>query len=203
MNERRPSAVLSLVACVGLLVGGCGAAAGSSPPTPASSQAPPVPSFSETASLPPSYGATPEPTPTTAASASPESPSPPDPTPTPPPDGRLSVEGGDPVVGELGSWSWLNAGSDAPWLPGNPIHVGAGEQLTFRMAKPVGIANWQVRRVPPSSVPGDDGVVGMAEGSAGPIAFAAPPRGKWSVAVDVLFADNRGGAVYYWAVTVD
>lgn len=203
MNKRRLSAVLSLTACVALLVGGCSVAAGSPPPTPTSSSGSPEPSPSEKASPSPSDGATPEPTPTTPATASPESPTSPDPTLTPPPDGRLSVEGGDPITGELGSWSWLNAGSDAPWLPGNPIHVGAGEQLTFRMAKPVRIATWQVNRVPPSSVPGDDGVVGMAEGTDGPITFAVPPKGKWSVAVNLSFADNQGGAVYYWAVTVD
>jgi hypothetical protein len=122
---------------------------------------------------------------------------------TPPPDATLTVEGGDPVVGEQGSWSWNGAASDAPWLPGHPIHVGVGELLTFAMLERVPIEGWQVARVPPSSVPGGDGEVGMAEGTGQAVRFAAPPKGTWSVSVTVQFADNLGGASYYWKVTVD
>jgi hypothetical protein len=126
-----------------------------------------------------------------------------DPTPTPPPDGLVSVDGGDPVVGELGSWGWLGAGSDAPWLPGRPIHVGTHERLAFVLAEPVEIAQWRVSRVPPSSVPGSAGVVGVADGTGDQIAFDAPPTGTWSVLVEVTFANDQGGAAYYWAVTVE
>src|SRR5688500_217654 len=48
-----------------------------------------------------------------------------------PPDAFLAVEGGDPVVGQLGTYVWLDTGSDSPWLPGAPLAVGAGEPLTL------------------------------------------------------------------------
>lgn len=127
----------------------------------------------------------------------------PDPTLTPPPDATLQVDGGDPVIGELGSWTWRNAGSDAPYLPGYPIHVGTGERLIFAMTEPVAIEGWQVRRVPPSSVPGSEGLVGMGEGTGGTIWFEAPPQGTWAVSVTVQFAAGLGGASYYWQVEVD
>lgn len=120
-----------------------------------------------------------------------------------PPAASVAVEGGDPVVGELGSFSWENSGSDAPWLPGNPIHVGSGEQLTLTLAEPVEIADWTVSRQAPGASLDGVGAVGMAEGSAGPVTFAAPPPGSWSVSVDVWFADNLGSASYYWLMKVD
>jgi hypothetical protein len=126
----------------------------------------------------------------------------PDPTLTPPPDGLLSVEGGDSITGQQGTWSWRNASSDAPWLPGQPIHVGVGERLTFALAELVPIESWQVARVPPASVPGNDGLVEMGDGDGGAISFAAPPPGTWSVSVHVRFGDDLGDATYYWAVTV-
>jgi hypothetical protein len=120
-----------------------------------------------------------------------------------PPAAWIAVEGGDPVVGELGSFSWQNSGSDSPWLPGNPIHVGAGEQLRLTLAEPVRIVDWHVSRQPPRSTLDGFGAFGMGEGSAEPVTFAAPPRGSWSVNVDVWFADNLGSAAYYWLITVD
>ena len=51
-------------------------------------------------------------------------------TATEPPAASLAVEGGDPVTGQLGTFTWGDGGSDSPWLPGAPIAVGTGEQLT-------------------------------------------------------------------------
>lgn len=127
----------------------------------------------------------------------------PEPTLEPPPGASLAVEGGDPVDGEQGSWSWRGAASDAPWLPGFPIHVGANERLTFNLRGAVPIDTWQAARVPPSAVPGGDGAIGMAEGAGPTVAFNAPPKGRWSLAVTVRFGDNLGDATYYWAVSVD
>lgn len=120
-----------------------------------------------------------------------------------PPAASIAVEGGDPVVGELGSFSWQNSGSDSPWLPGNPIHVGAGEQLRLTLAEPVRIVEWHVSRQPPRSTLDGYGALRMGEGSREPVTFAAPPPGSWSVNVDVWFADNLGSAAYYWLITVD
>ena len=124
------------------------------------------------------------------------------PSPAEPPGASLAVDGGEPVEGQLGTFTWQNAGSDAPWLDGNAIRVGAGERLTLSFVDPIGVANWTASRVPPGNRDGS-GAIGMGEGSAGPVAFDAPPRGSWSMNVDVWFSDNLGSASYYWLVDVE
>ena len=49
-----------------------------------------------------------------------------------PPVASLAAEGGDPVAGSLGSFTWGDGGSDSPWLAGAPITAGSGEQFTVR-----------------------------------------------------------------------
>ena len=94
----------------------------------------------------------------------------------------LAVEGGDPVTGQLGTFTWGDGGSDSPWLPGAPIAVGTGEQLTVTIGDGVGVATWSARRVPAGTTDGS-GAVGL--GTDGPpIAFGAPETGSWSVQVD-------------------
>lgn len=118
-----------------------------------------------------------------------------------PPAASLAVDGGDPVVGELGSFTWQGAGSDAPWLAGKPIHIGPGERLTLTLAQPLAIEHWTAARVP--SVGLDSApTVGLGEGD-GPVAFTGPPAGAWSIQVSVWFADSLGSASYYWRVEVD
>ena len=60
----------------------------------------------------------------------------------------LAAEGGDPVIGQLGSFTWGDGGSDSPWLPGAPITVGPASRLTVTLADGVAIASWSARRVP-------------------------------------------------------
>ena len=117
-----------------------------------------------------------------------------------PPAASLAVDGGDPVVGQLGSFTWGDGGSDSPWLPGAPIGVGAGEQLTVAFADVVGVAGWTARRVPAGPANGT-GAVGLGTGGAR-IDFPAPPPGTWSVQLAVQFAADGGSATYYWQVTV-
>jgi hypothetical protein len=119
-----------------------------------------------------------------------------------PPPASVSVEGGDPVVGQLGTFEWRNGGSHAPWLDGAKIHVGSGELLTMTLAEPVPVASWSVSRQPPGSRD-DFGAMGMAEGSGEPLTFLAPPPGSWSVGVSVRFTGTLGSASYYWLVNVD
>lgn len=206
MHGKRSGQMALVVGLVGLLLGACTAAATSSEPAVESSSPSPTAGQTELLTTPPakSHSASADP-----ASAGPSEDVPPagsmqpDPTLVPPPDALLAVEGGDPVTGEQGTWSWNNAASDAPWLPGYPIRAGVNERLTFTMSVRVPVDSWQVSRVLPSAVPGGDGEVPMAEGTGNVITFPAPPPGSWSVAVSVRFGDNLGGAVYYWAVTVD
>ncbi len=117
-----------------------------------------------------------------------------------PPAATLAVEGGDPVTGQLGTFTWGDGGSDSPWLPGAPITVGTGEQLTVTIGDRVGVATWSARRVPAGTTDGS-GAVGL--GTDGPpITFGAPEIGSWSVQVTVDFDGGLGSASYYWLVTV-
>ena len=117
-----------------------------------------------------------------------------------PPVATLAVEGGDPVAGELGSYSWNGGGSDSPWLPGSVITVGTGERLSVSVEPDVGIATWVARRVAAGTSDGA-GAVGVGDGT-GPVSFAAPEKGHWSIQLTVGFADDLGSAVYYWDLTV-
>jgi hypothetical protein len=124
----------------------------------------------------------------------------PSPTADRPPDARLAAEGGDSVVGQLGSYTWADGGSDSPWLPGAPITVGVGEPLTIGFEPPVGVDSWGARVVP-STADGPDGAAILDQG-AGPPAFAIPAAGSWTVEVRVVFADGAGDASYFWKVEV-
>lgn len=117
-----------------------------------------------------------------------------------PPPASLAVEGGDPVNGQLGSFTWGDGGSDSPWLPGAPIEVASGERLSVAVAGGPAVATWSARRVAAGASDGA-GAVGLGSGP-GPAAFDAPPVGAWSVGVTLDFADNLGSATYYWAITV-
>jgi hypothetical protein len=119
-----------------------------------------------------------------------------------PPAASIAVEGGDPVEGQLGTFTWQNSGSDSPWLDGSPIRVGSGEQLTLMLDDPVEIDTWTVSRVQPGNRDGI-GAVRMAEALHGPVIFDAPPAGIWSVEVSVRFADELGTALYFWQIAVD
>ena len=117
-----------------------------------------------------------------------------------PPAATLAVEGGDPVAGQLGSFTWNEGGSDSPWLPGTPVDVGAGEVLTVTIADGVAVDDWSARRVPAGTTDGV-GAVRLGGGPA-PVTFDAPAPGSWSVQVLVRFAGGLGSAAYYWQLTV-
>jgi len=119
---------------------------------------------------------------------------------TEPPAATLAAEGGDPVTGQLGSFTWGDGGSDSPWLPGSPISVGSGERLTVALADGVAVATWSAKRVPAGTTDGS-GAVGLGTGGP-PIAFDAPGTGPWSVQVTVDFDGGLGSASYYWLVSV-
>jgi hypothetical protein len=181
---------LALVS-VSLLAAGCSRAGAS--PTPSES-APAVAPTEPRATTPPTIEPTLEPSPADSPVAEPQM--------AEPPPASIAVEGGDPVIGQLGTFTWGNSGSDAPWLNGSPMQAGQGERLTMTLAEPVTIGAWSVSRVPPGNRDGI-GAVMMQEGSEWPLSFEAPPAGQWSVEVSVRFADNRGAALYFWMIEVD
>ena len=126
--------------CIVLVVLGCSSTAVSTT-APVSTPAP------SSASAGPSLGAA-TPAPTRGVTAPPAD--------TAPPAATLVAEGGDPVVGQLGTYAWRDGGSDSPWLPGAPIAVGAGEPLSLSLEPATGIASWRARSVP-ASADGPDG----------------------------------------------
>lgn len=192
-DSRARCAALSVVLSLGLLSEAC---SGSGLPSGgAAVDSSPVPTLapSATALMTPSASIEP----TRAPEQSVLEPSMPE-----PPAASIAVEGGDPVVGELGTFTWMNGGSDAPWLDGSPIHVGAGETLVLALAEDFPIATWKVSRVAPGSRDGV-GAVAMGQGSGEPITFHAPPPGSWSVVVSVRFAVNDGTALYFWLIDVN
>lgn len=184
--RRQGPAILVLV----VVLAGCSQARTGS----ANPELTPIPGASDSASRSPEPSIPPTSEPS-STSVSPETPAP------QPPKAFLAVEGGDRVEGELGSYGWLNGGSDSPWLPGAPIHVGRGERLTLTLSEDVRVETWTVSRSPIDSL--GDQLVGIGDGSTDPVAFAAPPPGTWSVSVSVWFADTLGSATYYWQMTVD
>jgi hypothetical protein len=116
-----------------------------------------------------------------------------------PPDAGLRVDGGDPVAGQLGSFSDADGGSDSPWLPGSPVTAVAGQPIRVELADGSAIAGWTARRAPAGSADGA-GATPLAEGVSD-VAFRAPGPGSWTVEVTIRFAAG-GSATYYWRLDV-
>jgi len=118
-----------------------------------------------------------------------------------PPAASLRAEGGDPVVGQLGSYTWAGGGSDSPWLQGSPIRIGAGEPLLVTVVGDPAVGAWAARRVAAGTTDGRDAAA-LGPGSASPIRFVAPGAGRWSIQVTIQFADGSDTAAYYWLLDV-
>jgi hypothetical protein len=186
------AATLALAAAVSL-VAACGTAGvtGSSG-SPAGPTVAPVATAGTTA--PPGAAATTA-TPATTAAAGASAPA------AQPPSASLAAEGGDPVVGQLGSFTWRDGGSDSPWLPGSPIKVGAAEPMTVTIGDGVAVSGWSARRVAAGTNDGS-GAVALGSGDGPSVAFPGPGPGTWSVQVVVRFEDGLGSATYYWQLAV-
>ncbi|MFP5343645.1 MAG: hypothetical protein ACLGIJ_12125 [Candidatus Limnocylindria bacterium] len=161
------------LAMVALVAGACG---GGTPASPSGADEP--------ASAPPQTRAPGEPRPGIDA----------------PPAAVVAVDGGDPVVGQLGTWTWGQAGSSSPWLPGAPIAVGRGETLSLALDPPVDVGTWSASYVPVDAA-GPRDARPLAAGQGEP-RIAVPPPGDWTMVVQVEFAGGLGSAHYAWAVTV-
>ena len=118
-----------------------------------------------------------------------------------PPDALLAAEGGDPVAGQLGTYVWLETGSDSPWLPGARLAVGAGEPLTISLVPDGEVRAWAARYVP-AAAGGPEGATTLGEGAGSP-RFDAPGPGAWTVEVFVGFAPGVGDARYFWRLEVE
>ena len=108
---------------------------------------------------------------------------------------------GEPAVGDLGSYTWGEEGSDAPWIvsdrgafarPGTPVSV------TFdpSVAPPA----WTVRWAPITAAGAGD--VASASQGTDEVTFAVPARaGAWSLQLEARFGSGHG-ATWYWRVDV-
>jgi hypothetical protein len=118
-----------------------------------------------------------------------------------PPVAALAAEGGDPTDGQLGTYTWGDGGSDAPWLPGARMAVGAGEPLTITFRPETTIDTW-FARAQPATADGPAGAATLGQGSGQP-RFMAPGDGTWTVEVSVVFGNAAGKASYFWQLAVD
>ena len=116
-----------------------------------------------------------------------------------PPIGSIQVEGGDPVVGQLGTYSWAGGGSSSPWLPGAPIAVGAQETLQVTVEPGTVVTDWTARIAPADDQDGAQAAV-IASGVGAPV-LGAPKRGSWTLAVTVTYGE-LGSATYAWRLDV-
>jgi hypothetical protein len=118
-----------------------------------------------------------------------------------PPAAALAAEGGDPVDGQLGTYTWGASGSDSPWLHGARIAVGSNEPLDVRFGPAIDVVSWLARYVP-ATADGPAGAVVLGEGTDEP-RFEAPEPGTWTVELHVTFANDLGHASYFWQLAVD
>lgn len=118
-----------------------------------------------------------------------------------PPVASMQVDGGDPVKGELGSYTWGDTGSASGWLRGAPITVGTGERLELVLDPFLEIDTWSARFVPYEH-DAPTGALSLGTGIGDP-GFPAPPPGTWTVEVTVVFPDGQGDVRYAWAVLVE
>jgi hypothetical protein len=182
-TSRRNRNALAVLALVMWALMGCSGQTSAEPPTATIV----VGSPSQTAAISSAPSATPTPVGSMAIGGA-------------PPEASLAAEGGDPVAGQLGTYTWLDGGSDSPWLQGAPISVGGGEPLSVSLASPVAIASWQARSVAAGSA-GPAGATALGEGSGRPT-FSAPGPGAWTVEVRVTFGGEVGRASYFWRLEV-
>jgi hypothetical protein len=182
---------LAVAVVIPIAAASCSVAA----PSPSPSQVDPSPATTGTPRPEPTSAT---PAPTAIATPSPTA-SPVEPAGTPP-AASVSAEGGDPVVGQLGSYTWGGGGSDSPWLPGTPVTVGAREPLTVTVAGDPPVSQWTARRTRAGAT-NQVGAIPVGSGS-GPIAIDAPASGSWTLAVSVTFAGGLGSATWYWRLDV-
>jgi len=138
-----------------------------------------------------------------AAAATPGSP-PPTAPPTAgdePPAAELRAAGGPALPGQLGTYTWRDGGSDAPWLPGTPVAVAAGSELVIGLAPDLPVDSWRARYAP-AGADGPARAESLGEGG-GSIVLAPPPAGRWTLEVHVTFGASLGDAHYFWQLDIE
>jgi hypothetical protein len=116
-----------------------------------------------------------------------------------PPSASLAAPGAPPVPGVLGSYTWLDAGSDSPWIvptAERAVRTKGPFTVAFQPVDPP-VTAWTARWAP--IVGGTAGTpMGSAVGNGGPIVIAGPTRhGTWTLLLDARFGEGRRAA-YSW-----
>ena len=165
------------------------------------------------ASIPPaSTSATPGATASASASpaATPVATLPADPSPVPadmltePPAAALVRETvpGEPVPGALGSFTWVDEGSDAPWIvPRTGAVAAPGTPVAVTFDPPAAASSWIARWAPVT--PTGAGEVDTAAEGTDQVTIVTPDTpGAWSLQVEARFGEGRS-ATWYWRVDVE
>jgi hypothetical protein len=122
---------------------------------------------------------------------------------TTPPDALLAgaAATGGPAAGQLGTFTWGDEGSDAPWIvPSAGTVVEAGTAVDIAFEPPVAPESWTARWAPVADgAPGD---VAAATDGTGPASVTTPgDTGTWSLQVEARFGEGHS-AVWYWRIEV-
>jgi hypothetical protein len=119
-----------------------------------------------------------------------------------PPAATLAATGGEQLAGELGTFTWLDLGSDAPWIvppPGRKIEGRGPFTVAFDPAMPVErwTAGWARVAASGAGTPSDGG-----RGTGSSVSLKPPSSpGTWGLQVHAWFGPDRH-ATWYWRVEV-
>ncbi len=195
----------AVVAAV-LLAAGCTGGASSPPQSvgnPAAASVPAAASPARTSGAMPSAAAVTAAASTLAPVSPSVSPTPsatPGPIPAKPPVAVLRGLDGAAATGQLGSYTWGSAGSDAPWITGRVLGTAAPGALLDASLGGATPASWTSAWAEVSS-----GIAGSpsdgASGS-GRVGVTAPTKaGDWSLRVTATFGPGHN-ATYFWRLTI-
>ena len=130
--------------------------------------------------------------------------------PAAPPDAVLVLPDGRTVTGVLGSYSFGDRGSDAPWIGAGALRetaVPPGAEVRIRFADGSRIGAWNASLADAADVTGSSaaGIGGREEPTppVGEISTGPPPAGRHVLGVHLILADGRGDGMYFWLLRSD
>lgn len=132
------------------------------------------------------------------------------PTPVPgEPAATLRARGLGPIAGTVGSWAIDGAGSDAPWLPASMLssaELAPNALVSIAFDDGAAIGVFSVTVAAAGDIRGQSRRGIRARDTARPplVAIDLPPlpRGDWILAAQLVRADDRGEATFYWSIHV-
>jgi hypothetical protein len=126
-----------------------------------------------------------------------------------PPSAFLAINGAGRHEGELGTYVYGGAGSDAPWLPArslDAIPIRSGDRLSVLLADGLLVGPWAATIAPAGDDQAERGrAFGRDETVGGlreTVELPAPPAGSWVVMVNLEYGDGTGSGAYFWLVDV-